>query len=322
MKTVSHPHFNRIIVLRNPASTHAEKTLKRIAKLRALAPVTEFEVVETSAGGHKANKTIVSSLGDKLGPKTLLCVAAGDGTINMIVETLLLDTTLSEAARQTPILPLWGGNANDLAHMLNGHGWKASLRHILSHGVILPVRPLQCSLTMQDATTQTHLAVCYASFGASAFATRRLSQPEQRNHRIDHIPGGRVIKELGIVIRSLMDAPQITIKEGKQTKKIFEHVFIKGSRFAKVKGVHLRLTDPHFYHAVVHHKRARSLFFHIIEITSPRAVKRVAGDHAEFTPQEHMWAQVDGEIFEIAAGTKVEINLSKQPIYLLSTLIH
>ena len=311
--------ITRIIVLRNPASTHAKLAQKRIARLQVRARVADFEVLQTLPAGREANKALLRGLADKLGPQTLLCIAAGDGTVNMVAETLLNDPSLPDAARQTPLLPLWGGNANDLAHMLNGHGWQASLTHILHAGKPVAVQPLQCSLTLPDRTRRTHFALCYASFGASAFAAHRLSQPGQRHHPLDTVPGGRLVKELGTVIKALFDAPQIAVQEGDQTKKLYEHIFLKGSRFAKVNGVRLRLTDQHFYHTIMRRKRARSLLFHIWELTGPLAVRRVAGDHASFTPQERLWAQVDGEVFAVPAGTKVEITLSERPVVLLST---
>lgn len=315
------PVFTRFIVLRNPASTHAQKAQAQIADLQALAP-GKVEVAETSPTGREANKVLLRQLASKLGSQTLLCIAAGDGTVNMVIETLLTDPAIPPAARRTPVLPLWGGNANDLAHMLNGSAYRARFSKIITQGHVIAVRPLTCTLrdTRTDAT-QTHLATCYASFGASAFATLRLSQPKTRHHPLDNLPGGRVAKELTTVIKALVDAPQLHVQEGEQAKKIYEHVFLKGSRFAKIKGTRLRLTDPHFYHAAVGHKRARSLFFHTWELANPRAVQRVAGDHAEFIALDPMWAQFDGEVFEVAAGTQVTIGLSKQQVYLLSTLL-
>jgi hypothetical protein len=318
---LSRPVFTRIIVLRNPASTHAKNAQQRIAALRALTAPADFEIVETAAAGRDANKALLRRLGSKLGEHTLMCIAAGDGTVNIVVETLLTDNTLPDTARQTPILPLWGGNANDLAHMLNGPVWRRPLARILKKGTVTAVQPLKCTLTMPDGTTKIHLAVCYASFGASAFAAHRLAHPDTRHRRLDNMPGGRVAKELATVVRALMDAPQLAVREGAQTKKMYEHIFLKGSRFAKVQGVRLRLTDPHFYHTVMRKKRARTLFFHIWELTGPRAVQRVAGNHAAFTPQERLWGQVDGEVFSIPAGTKVEVSLSKRPVYLLNTLL-
>jgi len=310
--------FTRVVVIRNPVSTNAKRAQKRIIKLQSLMPTAVFEIVGTSASGRAANKAILRRLGDRLGPKTLLCVAAGDGTINMVAETLLYDVTLPAAARLTPILPLWGGNANDLAHMLNGHGWKTPLSRILRTGRVITMHPLECTLQLHNGTKQTYIALCYASFGASAFAAHRLSQPNIRNHPMDRIPGGRELKELKAALQALFTAPQIPVKENGQIKEVYEHIFLKGSRFAKVKGIRLSLTAPHFYHTIMRRKRVRSFMFHIWELTEPRAAQRVADDYAMFMPQQAMWGQVDGEVFNVPAHTKVEISLHKESIRLFS----
>ena len=315
------PDIRRILVVRNPASTRAATAIAYIATLRSLAEATgrELTVLETSAAGRAANKALLQAHASWLGPKTLLCIAAGDGTVNLLVEALLTDPALPAQARKTIILPLWGGNANDLAHMLNGAVRRTSLRHILEHGVTTAVQPLECRLTAPDGKQEIHLATCYASFGASAFAAHRLAEPAMRHHPLDVIPGGRAIKELATVIKALMDAPEVTVHEGTRSRNMYEHIFIKGSRFAKVRGINLQLTAPHFYHTVLRAKRARTLFFHIWRLTAPRAVQRVAGNYAAFTPMSTLWAQVDGEVFAISGGTTIEVRLSPQPVYLLST---
>ncbi|HSX00222.1 MAG TPA: diacylglycerol kinase family protein [Patescibacteria group bacterium] len=319
--TTTEPLFTQVIVIRNPVSTNARRAQKRILKLQSLMPKTAFEIVDTAASGRVANKAILHKLSPKLGAKTLLCVAAGDGTINMVAEALLNDPTLPAVARLTPLLPLWGGNANDLAHMLNGHGFMTPLTHILHAGKIVEIHPLTCTLDLPDGSQQKYSALCYASFGASAFAARRLSQPALRNHPLDKLPGGREIKEFIATMQALFAAPQVPIEEDGQIKDVYEHIFLKGSRFAKVKGARLRLTDPHFYHTVMRRKRARSFLFHVWELTEPRAARRVAGDHASFVPQQAMWGQVDGEVFNIPAHTKVEITLSRQSLRVFSTLL-
>jgi hypothetical protein len=313
--------FERIIILRNPASTRADNALKRIAALQDITGAATCTVLETSAEGREANKALLRALAPQLGSQTLLCVAAGDGTINLVIEILLTDPDLPKDARKTPVLPLWGGNANDLAHMLNGPAWRTSVKHILEQGTVAAVQPIACRLTYKDGTQRTHLGVCYASFGASAFAARRLAEPAQRHHPLDRIPGGRTVKELATVIKALMDAPQLTVQEDAHERNMYEHIFIKGSRFAKVQGVRLKLTAPHFYHTVMRSRGATKLFFHIWKMTAPRAASRVASDHASFTVGSgELWGQVDGEVFAVPSGTRVDISLSKRRVYLLGTL--
>src|SRR6185437_8881055 len=98
-------------------------------------------------------------------------IAAGDGTVNLIVDLLLHDPALTTEQRQTPILPLWGGNANDLANMLNGAATRSKLRRLLQHGHVVSIRPIICTLSTPGGSRQVYAAACYASFGASAYAS-------------------------------------------------------------------------------------------------------------------------------------------------------
>src|ERR1700754_3107995 len=107
--------FSSILVFMNPKSTHAAAAQRRIAEIERLMPGTPIAVIETSSEGHAGNQKLVQAHAKKLGPDTLLCIAAGDGTISQIIEAILMSKGLSGKARKTVILPLWGGNANDLA---------------------------------------------------------------------------------------------------------------------------------------------------------------------------------------------------------------
>lgn len=315
------PRFSRIVVLRNPASTHAHKIHKRIELLRALTPEADFLTIDTHQGGRSANLTPLTGLDDLLGPDTLLCIAGGDGTSNLVIEALLENTKLSARARRTVLFPIWGGNANDLACMLNGNPRHSRVQQIAQHAPITSVHPLRCELTFPDGTERVHLAACYASFGASAFAAKRLAEPHMRSHPLDRVPGGRVLKELATVTRALFDAPLTPIIQNDREVPMYEHIFINGSRFAKVKGTPLKLTAPYFYHAIITHKRPASIMRRLRDLTSKKATEHMRGKHAHFTVDGSVWAQVDGEVFMIPAGTTVDITVNAEPFYALSTLL-
>ncbi len=311
----------RFIIISNPASTNARTVERRIAELQAACPKAEIILVRTSPAGRAADRRILSKCSDKLGKGTLLCVAAGDGTINTVVEELMTDISLSKEARQTPVLPLWGGNANDLANMLNGPAYRARLQQILEQGRVIKVRPLKCHMIKCDGSSATHYASCYASFGASAFVAKVLARFVRRNSLFHKLPGGRFLQELAIVTKALMQAPTFAVRDDDKVRAIYERAFLKGSRFAKVGGVPQRLTDESFHAVTVKHKRFFSLMYRISEMVrrsrSPKFVKK----HAKFTVLETAWAQFDGETVRVPAGTKVEISLSDQPLYALSLLL-
>lgn len=313
--------FARIVVLCNPASTHAKQGKQRIAELEHLCGKERVTVLETVPGGAEANRQLLRDNADLLGPHTLLCVAAGDGTLSLIIETLVIDPHLSSRARQTPILPLWGGNANDLAHMLNGPVNRTTLRDILENGQIVAIHPLACSLRAPHQKTTVRIAACYASFGATAFAAARLNEPEHRNHPLHHIPGGRFLKEALTGFSALMEAPTFKVKEQGDLKIVYERTFTNGPRFAKIGRLPLSLTDDVFYLSTVGHKRLLTILPSLLGFLQKRVASKFMHDHADFTVQETTLAQFDGEPTEITAHTKITVKLSEQPFYALSTLL-
>lgn len=314
-----HPPFTRYIVVRNPKSTDASKVQRRIHELHSMSPESELLYIETRAGGIEPNATLFEAYRDKLGPTTLICVGGGDGTINMVVHLLLHDQQFDDEARKTPILPLWGGNANDLAYMLNGRPSRTTLRRLLEAGAVVPIKPLRCTCKMPDGTTRTYTATSYASFGATAYVTQELEKVIRRRSPLRASPATRLGQETVAVARALFEAPTFSIRESDTTKVIFERIFLNGSRFAKVFGIPLRLTEEQFHRLTVERKHFGILVLHMIGISRKRNRNRVSGIHDAFTILDPTWAQFDGEAVNIAANTHVEVSLSSQPFYALST---
>ncbi len=313
--------FSRFVILLNPASTHAKQVQKRIEELHKVCPDIPIDTIETSPQGAEATQKRLIAKRSLLGPHTLLCIGGGDGTAGTTIETLLRSPELHEALRSTPILPLWGGNANDLAHMLNGTAYRRRLRDIFARGQIVPIHPLECRLTYKDGRREVHNAICYASFGATAFVAKRLSRAEHRNHPLGKLPGGRFLLEFITAFSAMLDAPTFRVEERGQPRAVYERTFSNGSRFAKIYRMRVNLTDNMFYLHTLEDKRFVSLLPRMVELSQKRLAERFLHDRASFTVTEPTQAQFDGEYIEIPAGTKVYVQLSQQPFYALSTLL-
>jgi diacylglycerol kinase family enzyme len=303
--------FNKVVILCNPASTHADAAKKRIRELRRLVAGEHFLLLETSDRGREANIKLLFKYINMLGSDTLLAIAAGDGTINMVVEALACCG--SEEARQTIILPLWGGNANDIAHMLNGPSYRISIRNLIEKGRVVTIRPLRCALVRHDGDSVTRLAVGYISFGATALAARRLNEPLHRSSRLHKIPGGRAVQELLTVLQALLKAPSFRIEDDKGERFIYDRMFINGSRIGKVRPLPFRLTDDTYYETTVIDKRFGAAVARFREMLRRPAIQK-APQVARFTCLDKAWAQFDGETMRLAPGTRVEV--SRAPVAL------
>lgn len=318
-KTVA--YFRRYLVLRNPVSTGVHRADRRIAALQRLEAGKPFTVLDTLPGGQGPNAALLRRYADSLGKDTLLCIAAGDGTINMVLDILLNDPALPDAARDTPILPLWCGNANDLAYMLNGWPTRSGGRKLLRKGRVVTIYPLTCVMTALDGTVRTRLAASYASFGWSAFSTRELERTMRSKHSLVH----RIaISRFGLEFievwgRHLLRAPRFTITDAGGRKTIFERLLINGSRFAKVGAIPLRLTDRYFYRATAEQKSLPVLLYHIAEVLNHRRGRRFATTEDSFTVHNSIWAQFDGEPVKVPKGTHISVTIAKRPFRALTT---
>lgn len=309
--------FKRILVISNPASTNAKRLKRRTGELgRLLAETGEIINIKTSSNGRVANKKLILANKELLGPDTLLCIAAGDGTVNIVVETLVSEPDLSPKMRKTPVLPLWGGNANDLAHMLNGYSLFAGLKTIFDNGKVIEVNPLQVNLTNGNKKV-LRIAACYASFGATAYAAHSINNPSRRKAKLRSIRGLRLLTEAQTVVRAFMDVPMFKVKENGSVSNIYEYALINGSRIAKVERLPLRLTDNGFYLAKIYRKHPVVILY-ILQILRRRKFGRVTSNRSSFMLLEPTWLQLDGEVIKVEKNTKVEIEPCNQPFYALS----
>ncbi len=305
--------FDHYIVIQNPASTDARKTSERVRELQRLRADSGLTILNTLPGGRAANDHLLEQCRDQLGSRTLLCIAAGDGTVNLMLNSLLHNPKLSAKARATPIVPLWCGNANDLAYMLNGRPSRHPVKKILRRGHIVSIRPLSCKLKLADGTIKTFTAACYASFGASAFATQEMEQSLRSKSPIRRFGLSRLGQEFIATMWALMRAPTFKVSEHDgQTHVIFERTHLNGSRFAKVIGLPLRLTDSKFHRATIVHRHLPLVLLHIIGLVSDRNLSKKTITRDAFTVHDPVWAQFDGEAVRIPAGTHIEITVSKQ----------
>lgn len=311
--------FKRCLIFFNPAGTHAETVKKRINEIKSiLEPACTVTIIETSADGRKANATLVEKQHSQLSASTLVCIAAGDGTTNQIIETLVTSKHLSDKARLAPILPLWGGSANDLAHMLNGPAYRVNLKNLLTNGHIIPIHPLQCEL-VSKGKTKTHIAACYASFGATAFAAQKLNHAAHRHSKLRSLPGGKLLQEIITVLSAFVEAPSFAIKDSDKVHVVYERTFSNGSRMGKIQRLPVQLTDEMFYINTLENRKLVSIIPKLIESTRKRVSQKFLGNYTTFTTQEDSWAQFDGEPVEIASNTKVHVQLSPKPFYALSS---
>ena len=309
--------FERFLVVYNPASTNAKTSHKYIDELQRIFPAAEIETIETTDDEKNTARKILEKLVKSSDKKTLLCIAGGDGTVNFVLNVLLASKDLPSEARQTPILPLWGGNANDLAYMMNGTPKAKSLQKIIEAGKITKIYPLNFKITKNNEIANK-IASCYASFGASGFATEQLNNPHHRGKIIKARPLARILMEFGIIAKAFAKTPTFSIKEDGKIKTVYEYVIINGSRIAKIYRLPLKLTDKAFYSADFGRK-SPAIILYGFKAFRDFSYGEVSEKKRSFTIKDDVWAQFDGEVTRLEKNTKIEVSLNELPFFAIST---
>lgn len=311
--------FEKFVVFYNPASTNSRRSRRRIAELKDLFPSKKVLVVETSPDGLEANKKIVARESKKFDEQTVVCIAAGDGTVSAVLDSLLLNKQVSESARMVPVLPLWGGNANDLAYMINGLPNRTNLRNVFENGKVVPIYPLSVKVG-RDGKMSERIAACYVSFGASAYAAQQMELPKNKKKKVHAIPGARLMTELFVITRSLVKAPSFTIQVDGKKQPVYERIFINGSRIAKIDRLPLRLNEKAFYEAILPRKHPKAFLslLSALKILRNRTYGEITEKKRSFVLNDDTWMQIDGEVSKLPKHTKVEISLNKTPFYVIS----
>ncbi len=349
--TTDSKDFKRVIVLFNPASTRARYSLKCIAVLERLYP-DELAVVHTSPDGREANLEIIRQTARSVKPATLFCIAAGDGTVSLVVEAFTASGkhAIPKSVRSTPILPLWGGNANDLAYMLNGLLLRRRLKSIIAKASLIPIYPLQCTVTYvsaiqkskkqkgkqktdSEAIRTTRTAACYVTFGVSGAMARRLNDAAYRSSLPISV-SIKLVRELAYLVQefrraisfrytdivgSSENSNNVNDADELQEKTAYELIFANGSRMAKVDRLPVTLSERYFYKISLERKGFGSILKKYLTVSRDRQAEHKLEHPVTMKFHDQAWAQFDGEPLLILPGSTVTIATSAQPFYALAS---
>ncbi len=314
--------FDRFLVVVNPASTKSKRMERRIAELRNLFPDLPVTRVETPRDGPAATAALLEKCNAQLGPRTLICIGGGDGTINAVVQALLSDSKVTDKARRSVVLPWWGGNANDLACMINGPDPDIPLTTLFRRGHVLPIKPLQFRITNEGDETQCRLAATTASFGATALVAKRLNDPAHRRSWLHRVPGGRFMHEARTAWMTVMGAPLFKAEDASGIRNMYEYTFANGPRFAKIYRIPTQINKEQFYFNSIASKwpviTATKLSLSLRRKSRPENLRT----QMSFTVHDAIWAQFDGEPMPVPAHAHIEVTISPQPLFVLSSVIN
>lgn len=271
----------------------------------------------------KDNDQLVSYLGSCTDRQTILVtIAGGDGTVSSVINTLI-EHMPKKAAPRLYVLPLWGGNANDLSYMLNGLHTSVKQQRLLSTSSVVSIPFIKVDLAAPH-DTRTVYACCYASFGASAYAARQLdAQRFSAQKAMRWFPPLLVLRELLFVIRAFLLSPLHVVEINNRETVFYEHTIINGSRIAKVNRVPIELDEPTFFHALVERKDPSILITVARALLGRPDTLYAKKTNLSFTIKKPLDAQIDGEMLHLTENTKVTASVTyASSISFISTRLH
>lgn len=317
--TQGKPAFDRFVILKNPASTNIRTAERYIAELRKMFPGATFKTIKVGRTPSETFKKLQSAA-SQLGPRTLLCIAGGDGTVNRVVSFLSGSKKLPAQARRTPLLPLWAGNANDFAHMLNGPAYRVRLPLLFKQSRVTPIYPLECRLADAGGRSQTYYAMNYAGFGATAAVAREINQSEHRRRWWQHLLLSKIIGEVATVGRIVMGSAGFTLEENGAQHSVFERSYINGTRMGRLQPFAASLTEKVFVQTTVFQEDKHVMAFYRWLTGNMRPAPSSKHNRSStFTTKDSIWMQVDGEPVRVPKNTRITVRCSPIPLYALNT---
>lgn len=314
--------FKTIYVFFNSLATNSGRVNRLVGDLKELFPKAKLQTVEIGGKERAETKSIIEKAAKNFDEHTLVGIGGGDGTASVVIESILISSKLSEANRSAILLPLWGGNANDLACMLNGLISTTSLRRIMERANVVKVYPLRLRFNPPNSRPFVRLATCYASFGATAQAGWLMeSSSHIRNKRTwFSSPPGRLIAEVFDVSRAFTRVAPFRLEAGGITKTVYERIIVNGPRIAKMEGLPVRLTDRNYYQANIDKKHFYMLLY-LVKAFFGQGYGNTTDKPQQFIVKDNTWTQLDGEILQLHGGTKVELSINDKPVFAISKKI-
>lgn len=306
--------FEQIIAVYNPTSSNKSRAKARIIEMEELSG-KKVEIIKTDKSQKIFSEKLTKRL-NKISSPTLFLIGGGDGTVHDSLN-IILNLKSKSALANIAVLPLWSGNANDFAFMLNGLSFNKKLFTIFSSGKIIDFKPLEIT-TENSGKTRRIYAICYASFGASAFAANQLDLNSSRSRSpFASIPAIAMTKEFMGVFNAYRRAPTYNATVNNEKIKIFEEAFTKGSRIAKINTMPVKLTDNAYYHA---HQSAKHplLSRRFVQVITGQKFGKIVSKQTSFTIKNSTLAQFDGEVVKISKNSKITVKLSGKKIRAVS----
>lgn len=304
------------IVWRNPGSTNDARMQAFIHALRD-SKLTNVQCVTAEKDALAASKQRLLRLLKKHGDDCWLLLSGGDGTVGSIINFL----KESNLAKIPPIMPLPGGNSNDIATML--HGKRILTVPRLQAARKQNVHIMHCVLEPQEGKPVQRYAAAYISFGITAQTAQVINLPAHRTVQTDQpTEAARRLTEVRRFSDVLSRAKPFRITEAGEERLLYERILVNGRRMAKYFRLPAELSEAAFRDIAISAYGPLSNLKHLSMLATKQmhGEIRQRGEIVTFTCSEPIMSQFDGETLAIKKGTTIRISVDETPLIFISLL--
>ena len=314
----------QLFIIRNPVSTHAARARRHISAIQKLHPSIDLDVFPTvydpelPADENVANnqtfifEAIAQRLKTTKPNKVWLGVASGDGFLNAVADRFLHDSTPPEV-RAVPILPIAGGNGNDVSSMVHGYIGKHRPAWRFHKAFTSSVHPLEIQLARDNAVVHRK-GLGYISIGNMISPAAKAISNDRGHGMLT-----QKVREKILASREVLAATPFRMTENGEKSEIYERIFANGPRMAKYLHWPVALRESRFLDVAIHDARLTRLIPYSARIMLGQVAGRevTAQDSVTFQVNSETMLEVDGEAFAVAADTDVTVRRSSQSLQIV-----
>lgn len=303
----------RALVVFNEYSSNARRMARQLLQLEI-----PLDVIPT----HPDMRYTEEAMARSARPGHVILMSGGDGTANQGVNIMMGDAMAEKELNWLPFVPLRGGNANDIAVMLNG---KDRPDRILSDGHYFSVSPLEVTKTSPEGDRDSRYALGYFSVGATAAASRRLDEIKETANRFTKAVGFQQLREAVATWRVVGHYPALKVammQEETPLSLASDVLFLRGNRIAKYGRPHANLGRQEYEMVMSNPDGMTATLVDMLKLQRGRILGTMATaacfgvETADGSPFE---VQYDGEWQPAESGSDFLVRISDKSFNTIST---
>lgn len=274
--------ISKVYILYNPKSTNNSRALaqKMLSNLKG-GPFA-VQLLQTKYAGHAAE--FASTHASE--PETILISASGDGTYHEVIDAVLKNSTL-ESRAITGVLP--AGNANDHYHFV--HSGDTVKR--IKQGDVRLIDTLEISYG-----SERHYAHSYAGLGVTSQIGHELNQTKLNR-----------FKETWFVLKHFIITRGVKLIIQGKKQRFGSLIFSTSGRMAKFVTLsnEAKIDDGVFEITAIRETHWAKLLEFLVRAMAVGSPTPPTAKTFQFTTLKKTPMQLDGEIIELPAETKITV---------------